>query len=138
MNRFNSGVSKEYSKTHRHLAIIEVDDLGSKTFMHIFSGSEAMSVMHVLVIDFEGVGAMVQTDGYFEISWVVYLFDSIIVQKVVLFLLLLELDMELSILFLFFHNYHLSYNILKHLFERHCILALSHDFPEHIFYSNKV
>lgn len=132
MDGLNGFVGVEDTQAHAHFTVVEVDDLGYPAGMHVLLSRVPADVAHVMVVDFNGLLAVVQTEHYLEVVGVVDLLDTVVVQQKVLLFLLRELDVELGIGLLFLDYYHLAHHILEDLLVGHGILAILRDLPKHI------
>ena len=99
----------------------------------LFLAENFPNTPHLLIIDLNNILSLIQTQHQLEITRIVDLLDAKIMQKVILFLLLVELDMKFCVLLFFLHDDQFSDHIAEDLLIGNCIFAVFYDLIEHVF-----
>ena len=101
--------------------------------MHTLRGRKLPSIPHLLIIYLNHILSLIQTQDQLEITRIIDLLDAKIMQKIILFLLLVELDMEFCVLLFFLHYDQLSNHIAEDLLIGDGIFPVFYDLVEHVF-----
>lgn len=84
-----------------------------------------------MIIDLDGMGPFIETEDHASVLGVPNAFNSIVMEQIILFFTLLDLHLELSILFLLFDAHQLAQDVVKKSRICNSFTSLLHNLVEH-------
>ncbi len=138
MNRLDGLIRVNDSQSHSHFAVVEIHYQGRSSIMHFLFWTKPMSILHILIINFNCLLPLIQTQYSSKILRVVYPFYPVIMQQKVLLLPFFKLNVKLCVLLILLHHYHLSHHVLEDLFESNRVLTLNRNLFEHVLQTHHI